>query len=179
MSSRLSKQLHYLLPDRKQGSGKGPNEQRQTEGDSCPVGEMSYGKVQYWLINDGDRLHRLKWEVKLINYLYLHNETTLILVSRSGRKQADLSCAFNVVGISLITKDMERRFSLHRKPIVHPDHLSQPRLGHCSQDLVGKVVLVGSVPESFVYQNVPAGREDTGMCTHKQTIKHHCQTKLN
>ena len=62
----------------------------------------------------------------LINYLYLHNETTLILVSRSGRKQDDLFCAFNTVGISLITRGMENWFSLHRKPIVHLDHLSQP-----------------------------------------------------
>lgn len=38
----------------------------------------------------------------LINYLYLLNETTLILVSRSGTKRADLSSAFNVVGISQI-----------------------------------------------------------------------------
>lgn len=33
-----------------------------------------------------DMIQRLGGEVKVINYLYLLNETTLILVSRSGRK---------------------------------------------------------------------------------------------
>lgn len=60
----------------------------------------------------------------LINYFYLLNETTLILVSRSGRTWADLLAAFNIVGISLITQCMGSWFSHHRKPIVHPDHSS-------------------------------------------------------
>lgn len=34
----------------------------------------------------GDRIQRQGGEVKVINYFYLLNETTLILVSRSGRK---------------------------------------------------------------------------------------------
>lgn len=76
----------------------------------------------------------------LINYLYLLNETTLILVSRSGRKRADLLSSFNIVGISLITRGMESWFSLHRKPIVHPNHLSQPHSGCWTPALVGKLV---------------------------------------
>lgn len=61
-----------------------------------------------------------------INYFYLLNETTLILGSRSGRKQADLLTSSNVVGISLITRGTEGLFSAYRKLIVLPNHLSQP-----------------------------------------------------
>lgn len=79
---------------------------------------MSYGKAQYWLINDGYRGAETQKRVKtLINYLYLFNETTLILLSRSGRKRADLSSAFNVVGISLITSGVESCCHLTETPL--------------------------------------------------------------
>lgn len=60
--------------------------------------------VNKWLGQGTETEARAK---TLINYLYLLNETALILVSRSGRKQADSSSAFNAVGISVITRGME------------------------------------------------------------------------
>lgn len=57
----------------------------------------------------------------LVNFLYLYNETALILVSRSGREQADLSCSFNAVGISLIIGRIRSWVWLHRKLIVRPE----------------------------------------------------------
>lgn len=56
------------------------------------VWAKSNGKTQYWLINDGDKRWARSRSKTLINYLYLPNETTLILVSRSDRKQADSRC---------------------------------------------------------------------------------------
>ena len=107
----------------------------------------------------GQGLETEKRSKTLINYFYLLNETTLILVSRSGRKRADLSSAFNIVGISLITRSTESWFSLHRKPIVHPNHLSQ-WFGRCTPGLVGNLVLVDNVPETSMCHNKPEERED-------------------
>lgn len=118
-------------------NGKGPEHHRQTKGDSHPEGSVSYGEAQYWLINDGYRVRRHGVDVKLINNLYLLNETTLILVPRSGWKRANLLPAFNFVGISLITKGTRGRFSLHRKPIVHLRHLSTLQHRSRAPGLVG------------------------------------------
>lgn len=148
MVSRLSKQLHYLwwkrlyLPD---GGGEGESE-RAKVAKSDRKRFTSHGLNVIWqssiLVNKwwGQGTEPQKRSKTLINYLYLHNETTLILVSRSGRKQDDLSGALDIVRISLITTGRESWFSLHRKLIVHPDHLSQPRPPFSSQGLVGKVI---------------------------------------
>lgn len=98
----------------------------------------------------------------LINYFYLLNETTLISVSRSGRTWADLWAAFNIVGISLITKGTGSWFSRHRKPIVRPDHSSAAaRTLHSRSSGKAK----------------PEGRAEVGIC--KTWTNTHFQSTLN
>lgn len=56
----------------------------------------------------------------LINYPYLRDETTFILVSRSGGKWAYLFYTFDPVGGGLFSRGTERWLTTHRKPIVPP-----------------------------------------------------------
>lgn len=99
--------------------------------------------VNKWWVPGTETQKRSK---TLINYLYLFNETTLIYVSRSGRTQADLSSAFNVVGISLITRGMGSRFSLHSKAHCAPDSFIMTTVRTLYSRPGGKTINAGQNP---------------------------------